>query len=121
MAVILDILKGVNVAVHVGTSLEISLPFQAIPTRKTGAIVLVVSLTAVPIEDQVDDSLILLLSRTVSDDILVSHNAKKKISVIVLTSRNTAIDKNVWKNIREGVYSIVLVLLEIFFQPTSMF
>ena len=46
---------------------------------------------------------------------------KKKISVITLTSKNAAMDKNIWKNIGEGVYLVVLALLEIFFQPTSMF
>ncbi len=46
---------------------------------------------------------------------------KKGISVIALTSRNAAMDKNVWKNVREGVYSVVLALPEIFFQPTLMF
>lgn len=30
-------------------------------------------------------------------------------------------DKNVWKHVRKGVYSIVLALPEIFFQLTSMF
>lgn len=50
-AVILDILKGVDVAVHAGTSSGKSLPFQAIPTVKIGAIVLVVSPTVALIED----------------------------------------------------------------------
>ena len=58
--VILDILKGVDVVVHVGTSSGKSLPFQAIPTVKIGAIVLVVSPTVALIEDQVDELLILL-------------------------------------------------------------
>ena len=30
-------------------------------------------------------------------------------------------DKKIWKNIEEGVYSVVLVSPEIFFQPTSIF
>ena len=30
-------------------------------------------------------------------------------------------DKNVWKNIRKNVYSVVLALPEIFFSPTSIF
>ena len=72
------------------------------------------------IKDQVDNLLILLLSHLVSNDILVLHNAKKRINVIALTSRNTAIDKNIWKNIGEGIYLVVLALLEIFFQPTSI-
>ena len=65
-------------------------------------------------EDQIDD-FILFLSRPVSDDILVSHNAKKRTSVIALTSRNAVIDKNIWKNIREGVFLVVLISPEIFF------
>ena len=77
-AVILDILKGVNIIVHVGTSSGKSLPFQAILTIKIGAIVLLISSTMALIEDQINDSLILLLSRLVCNDVLVSHNAKKK-------------------------------------------
>lgn len=73
------------------------------------------------IEDQINKSLILFLSHFVSDDILISYNIKKMISVIVLTPRNTAIDKNIWKKIGEGVYLVVWVLLKIFLQPTSMF
>lgn len=46
---------------------------------------------------------------------------KKGISVVGLTSRNAAMDKKIWKNVGEGVYSVVLVLPEILFQPTSMF
>ena len=72
-------------------------------------------------EDQVDDLFILLLSRLVSDDILVLYNTKKKISIIALTSGNAAIDKNIQKNIREGIYSVVLALPKTFFQLTSMF
>ena len=30
-------------------------------------------------------------------------------------------DRNIWKNVGENVYLLVLVLPEIFFQPTSMF
>lgn len=58
--VILDILKGVDVAVHAGTSSGKSLPFQAIPTVKIGAIVLVVSPTMALMKDQVDELFILL-------------------------------------------------------------
>lgn len=46
---------------------------------------------------------------------------KKGISVIALTSKNAAMDKKIWKNVGEGVYSVVLALPEIFFQPTSIF
>ncbi len=53
-AVILDILNGFDVAVHASTSLGKSLPFQAIPRVKIGAIVLVVSPTVALMEDQVD-------------------------------------------------------------------
>lgn len=74
----LDILKGVNVTVHAGISLEKILPFQTIPSVKIGAIVLVVSPTMALMEDQVDESLILLLSHSVPNDILALHNAKKK-------------------------------------------
>lgn len=45
---------------------------------KIGAIVLVVCPTVILIKDQVDDALILLLSCSVSDDVLVLYNAKKK-------------------------------------------
>ncbi len=95
MAVIFNILKGVDIAVHAGTSLGIRLPFQISLTIKIGAIVLVVSPTVALMEDQVDDSLILLLSCPVSDDILVLHNAKKGFSGIALNSKNAAIDKNI--------------------------
>lgn len=67
------------------------------------------------IEDQIDESLILLLSRLVSDNVLILHNAKKEISIIILTSQNTTIDKNIWKNVGEGIYLVVLTLLEIIF------
>ena len=50
-AVILDILKGINIAVYAGRSLGKSLPFQAILTVKMGAIVLVVSATVALVED----------------------------------------------------------------------
>ncbi len=92
-----------------------SLPFQAIYIIKIGAIVLIVSLIVALIENEIDDLLILLLSYPISDDVLVSHNAKKKISIIALNSKNTAIDKNIWKNIREGIYLVVLALPEILF------
>ncbi len=46
---------------------------------------------------------------------------KKGISVIIQISRNAAMDKNNEKNIKEIVYLVVLALLQIFFQPTSMF
>ena len=59
-AVILDILKRVDVAVHAGISSGKSLPFQAIPIVKLGAIVLLVSPTIALMEDQVDELLILL-------------------------------------------------------------
>ena len=121
MAVILYILKGVNVAVYTGTSLGKSLFFQAILIVKIVAIVFVISPTIALIENQIDDLLILLLSRPVFDDILVLYNAKKRISVIVLIFRNAAMDKNIWKNIEEDVYLVVLVLPKIFFQPTLMF
>ncbi len=45
-----------------------------------------------------------------------SHIIQKKgISVIALTSKNAAMDKNIWKNIGEGIYLVVLALPEIFF------
>ncbi len=71
-------MKEVNVVVHAGISLEKSLPCQAIFRVKIEAIVLMVSLMVALIEDQVDDSHILLLSRPIFDNILVSHNAKKR-------------------------------------------
>ena len=70
MTVILDILKGVNVAVHAEKSLGKSLPSQAIFTVKIGAIVLMVSPTVALIKDEIDDLLILLLSCSISDDVL---------------------------------------------------
>ena len=72
-------------------------------------------------EDQVDDSLILLLSCPIFDNVLVSNSVKKGISIIILISKNAAIDKNIWKNIGEDVYLVVLPLPENFFQPTSIF
>ncbi len=85
-------MKGVDVVVYPSISSEKSLPFQAI---STGTMVLVISPTVALIEDQIDDSLILLLSCLVSDDVLILHNAKKGISIITLTSRNAIIDKNI--------------------------
>lgn len=46
---------------------------------------------------------------------------KKGINVVALTSRNAAMDKKIWKNIREGIYLVVLASPKILFQPTSMF
>lgn len=60
-----------------------------------------VSPTVALIEDQVNKWLILLLRHPVSDDVLVSHNAKKGISVIALTSRNAAMDKKIWKTLEK--------------------
>lgn len=59
-AIILDILKGVDVAVYASTSSGKSFPFQAIPTVKIGTIVLMMSPTVTLIENQVDKLLILL-------------------------------------------------------------
>ena len=114
-------MKGVDIAIYAGTSLEKSLPFQAIPIVKIETTVLMVSLMMALIEDQIDDSIILLLSHPVFDDVLVSHNTKKRINIIALTFRNATMDKNIWKNIREVVYLVVLALPEILFQPTPMF
>ena len=61
------------------------------------------------------------LSHSVFDDILVLHNAKKRISVILLTFKNAVIDKKIWKNVREDVYSVVLASPKIFFQLTPIF
>lgn len=36
-----------------------------------------------------------ILSRPVYNNVLILHNAKKKISVIVLTSKNTAMNTNI--------------------------
>lgn len=108
-------MNGFDIAIHAGTNLEKSLPFQAISRVKIRAIVLVPSPMVTLMEDKIDKWLILLLSRPVSDDVLVSHNAKKRIGVIALTSKNAVMDKNVWKNVGEGIYSIVLALPEIFF------
>lgn len=59
VAVILDILKGVNIAIHASTSLEKSLPFRAISTVKIETIVLIISPTVAFMEDQVDELLLL--------------------------------------------------------------
>lgn len=61
------------------------------------------------------------LNCPVSDDIFVLHNAKKGINFVALNSKNAAMDKKIWKNVREDIYLVVLALPEIFFQPTSMF
>ena len=61
------------------------------------------------------------LSRLVSDNILVLHNANKGISVVALTSRNAAMDKKIWKNVGEVVYSVVLASPKILFQLTTIF
>lgn len=47
------------------------------------------------IENQVDKSLILLLTCPISNDVLVLYNAKKKISIITLTPKNSAMNKNI--------------------------
>lgn len=59
-AIILEILKVVDVAVHAGTSSEKSLPFQAILMVKIEAIILVISPMVALMEDQLDELLILL-------------------------------------------------------------
>ena len=46
---------------------------------------------------------------------------KKGINIVALTSKNATIDKEIWKNVGGGVYSVVLASPEIFFQLTSMF
>ncbi len=51
MAIILHILKGVNIAFHTSTSLGTSLFFQTIFIAKIVAIIVVVSLTVALIED----------------------------------------------------------------------
>ena len=101
-------MKKVNVAVYASISLGKSLPFQTILIVKIGTIIFIVSLTVVLIKNQVNNLLILFLSHPVSDDILVLYNIKKKISIIALTSKNTAKDKNIWKNIRKSIYLVVL-------------
>lgn len=80
--IILDILNGFNVAVYISINLEKSLPFQTIPKVKIGAIIFIISLIMALMKDQVDESLILLLSYPISDDILVLHNTKKGLTLL---------------------------------------
>ena len=57
--------------------------------------VFIISPTLALIKDQVDDLFIILLNYPISDNVLVSHNIKKKSNIIALTSSNAIIDKNI--------------------------
>lgn len=47
------------------------------------------------IRDWINKLLILFLNRFVFNNVLVLYNAKKKINIIILTSKNITIDKNI--------------------------
>lgn len=64
---------------------------------------LIVLLTVVLLEDQIDKWLILLFSHLVFNNDLVLHNTKKKINIITLIFKYVSKDKNIWKKIRKNV------------------
>lgn len=87
-------MKSVIVAFYAGISSEKSLVFQVIFTIKIGAILFMLSVMLVVMKDQKMNYLF-YLTRSISDDILFLHNAKKKTSVVALISKNAAIDKKI--------------------------
>ena len=93
--VIFSILNRFDVAVYVGISLGKNLLCQIIFKLKIRAIIFMILSIIALIKNQIDEYLILFISYLIFDDVLVLDNIKKKISVITLTSRNTAIDKSI--------------------------
>lgn len=93
--IIFSILNRFDVAVYVSISLGKNLLSQIIFKLKIRAIIFMILSIIALIKNQIDKYLILFISYLIFDDVLVLDNIKKKISIITLTSRNTAIDKNI--------------------------